>query len=233
MCQLHEIVVRTTVNKGIKLNSPAQTLPVMVRFVHLEGTLLPFRKIGSHCPGKVVRTVPLQKEMPGFQPVDCDDRLAGHLCYITNGKVRYFVSEGQKYYRLGDLLNLKTMVHAVLLCRTTANFVYYWSILCQHIHSLKELRQRRVRKNLLTKRCKELTVAGKTLTKTMSKTHRQHQMVCEGARACTTFLRKLHKGMSQVGPPRVPIRSTWMRWNQADLEMDCFRSPSEMEDCQR
>ena len=49
LCNLHEVVVQTLVNKGITLDSTDHTLHVEVRFSHLEGTLIPFGNEGQHC----------------------------------------------------------------------------------------------------------------------------------------------------------------------------------------
>ena len=44
---------------------------------------------------------------------------------------------------------------------------------------------------------------------------------------------EVYDSMSVVGMPAAPIRSLWMRWNQADLSMDRFRTSSELNYCQQ
>ena len=134
--------MRTSVNKGIMYDSPNHTLPVEVRFSHLEGTLLPFGNVGHHCEGKAIGTIPLGVEMDGHQPINQDDRLMGYTCYLTKSNMRYFVHEKQKYYRLGDLLSLRNIVDAMAFCGETCNFVYYWAILCKHMNALQLFRKK-------------------------------------------------------------------------------------------
>ena len=148
MCNLHEIVVRTNVNKGETLNSPSQVLKVEVSFCHLEGTLIPFGNVGQHCDGKLIGTVPLPSEMAHkFQPINHDRHLQGYCCYLTNYNVRYFVKEKQKYYRIGDLLSIRTIVDVMHCSAETCNYVFFWAILCTHASA--QARSRKTKRTII------------------------------------------------------------------------------------
>ena len=126
-----------------------------VRFVHLEGTLIPFGNIGQHYEGKLVGNMPLTEEMgPNFHPINNDDRLLGFKCYLTKCGVRYFVQNNQKFYRLGDLLSVRTIVDAMEWSGDTCNFVYFWSILCNHAYSLAQSRNKRMTEKEMSRQIK-------------------------------------------------------------------------------
>ena len=236
-CNLHEVMVRTHVNKGVILDSPRHTLKVEVRYVHLEGTLIPFGNVGQHCDGKLVGTLPLSKEMQDkFHPINHEDRLHGYKCYLTKYHVRYFVQEDQKFYRLGDLLSLRTIIDAMEWSGETCNFVYFWSILCNHACCLAQARKKRKTDLEMSERIKlwkQGTVGKNKVTKTMLLTYNRENLLKEGAIQCTKFLSDLFDGVQKVGMPKKPIRSVWMRWNLANKDMDQFRSPWELDYCSK
>ena len=90
--------------------------------------------------------------MIGCQEINGNKSAQGLLGYLkTASTVRYFVQSSQRYYRLGDLLCLKSIVNVFGYSGDTANFLFFWSSLCRHFHvllthNMKSRRKKKVRK---------------------------------------------------------------------------------------
>ena len=208
-CQLHKIILSNESSRWKTHGSEHDTLPVYVKYVRLETTLLPFgeevadeyKKTGHKCMG----TVPLhpnpkkQEDKKQWEIVfekltspNDDPDLQGAECWVEkNNAVRYFVIGNRKWYRIGDFLSLKMIMAPIVAMKKTGEYVTCCHCACQHSVNLQRL------KNL----GKDLGDKAERRHQLQNKTFPKANQVLSTADEGSRVLLNVYQAFCIVGPP--------------------------------
>ena len=218
---LHKFVISNLAKKQNIYTSPHDTVPVVVPFAYLEGTLIPMGEPGELCltpkkyPQSYVGTVPIDWEgmhlpLPkNFKPIDEDPLLQGAECHLENSGMRYFMIGNQKYVRLGDYQTLDQIIKGLLTCGGNANCVVSFSYNCQHKCDLLS--------NAHEKRLKRIT----------ERDPNNHYIEARVAvvQELARFTVDVDLTRREIGPPKRVERDNWEDWNVANRSADSRRNP--------